>query len=176
MNQLEFKFTKCMKRYERADVKPMPRVGKFLGSGISRAVFCSSRGTVIKFAYTTRGIKQNRTECEIYAVFGQNDGIPLAKIIDHAENFGWVVMERAYKVGKLRDGQVTELADEVVDIVSDIHEGNCGLIKGIPKITDYGIANSPDWWDSLDPEDDWDFTDDFGKLPEFWENMSYGVK
>ncbi len=114
-----------------------PRLGKYIGKGSSRVAFHSGRDTVLKIAYNKVGIEQNKEEVRLSAYAGM---MPLAKILDHAENFEWVLQEKAYPHKILKNDEIDNLSDKLASICSDLHMDNVGFIKGRFVAFDYGYT------------------------------------
>lgn len=138
MEQLCFKFMKRAKRHIRTDIKPKPKLGERLGEGSSRIVFSSGRWTVLKLARNPAGIAQNRAEADICQMYGES--LPLAPVLQHADDFTWLTMAKASRVGKAKYEQYVRLREDLDGICDDLHRDNIGFIGGKPVAIDYGYT------------------------------------
>ncbi len=116
--------------------KPLPAIGKKLASGSSRIVYVSKRGTVLKVAKNLAGVEQNKSEVKISEKF---PSAPIARVLDYAKDYSWVVAQRASQKRKISCVAMGELQQALPDDIGDIYGDNVGRIKGKPVALDYGF-------------------------------------
>ncbi len=117
--------------------KTLPPIGKELGSGSSRIVYSSKRGTVVKIAKNLAGVAQNESEVEISKM--STDQTPIARVLDHAKDYSWVVAQRASQASRVSLVDMGELQKAMPVPVGDIYSINVGKINGKPVVVDYGF-------------------------------------
>lgn len=117
----------------------LPLIKRQLDWGSGRIVFEGESDTVVKVAKNNFGLRQNAQEVCLYA--SHRDLLPIAPILDFADNFSWLIMPMAEKIGSLSLRVICKLANLTDPYVADVSSHNCGLINKIPMVIDYGIGD-----------------------------------
>ena len=136
MCQLSFKFMKSLKKLRLPKFHPL---GRRLGSGSSRVVYSSGRYQVLKLAKNIAGLAQNKAECEISS---EHPDMPIAHVIDHAEDFSWILAEKASQRKEVSWEKCKDLTRDLQGLCTDMCDANVGYIKGRLVAVDFGYTKS----------------------------------